>query len=55
MHTRGYNEKGYYIKAPFAPSLKTLKSLNREVGPFFLGDTSIWGLPSVSSLSDYSI
>ena len=36
-------------------SLKTLTSLNKEVGPFFLGDSSIWSLPSVSSLSDYSI
>ena len=35
--------------------LKTLTSLNKEVGPFFLSDNSIWGLPSVSSLSDYSI
>ena len=34
------------------PSLKTLTSLNKEVRPFFLSDDSIWGLPSVSSLSD---
>ena len=34
--------------------LKTLTSLNKEVRPFFLGDNSIWRLPSVSSLSDYS-
>ena len=32
--------------------LKTLTSLNKEVRPFFLSDDSIWGLPSVSSLSD---
>ena len=36
-------------------SLKTLTSLNKEVRPFFLSDNSIWSLPSVSSLSDYSI
>ena len=36
-------------------SLKTLTSLNKEVWPFFLGDSSIWSYPSVSSLSDYSI
>ena len=36
-------------------TLKTLTSLNKEVRPFFLSDDSIWGLPSVSSLSDYSI
>ena len=36
-------------------SLKTLTSLNKEVRPFFLCDNSIWGYPSVSSLSDYSI
>ena len=36
-------------------TLKTLTSLNKEVRPFFLGDNSIWSLPSVSSLSDYSI
>ena len=37
------------------PTLRTLTSLNKEVRPFFLSDTSIWSLPSVSSLSDYSI
>ena len=36
-------------------TLKTLTSLNKEVWPFFLSDNSIWSLPSVSSLSDYSI
>ena len=36
-------------------SLKTLTSLNKESRPFFLGDNSIWSLPSVSPLSDYSI
>ena len=36
-------------------SMKALTSLNKEVRPFFLSDDSIWGLPSVSSLSDYSI
>ena len=36
-------------------TLKTLTSLNKEVRLFFLGDHSIWSLPSVSSLSDYSI
>ena len=36
-------------------ALKTLTSLNKEVRPFFLGDTSIWSYPSVSSLSDCSI
>ena len=36
-------------------ALKTLTSLNKEVGPFFLSDSSIWCFPSVSSLSDYSI
>ena len=30
-------------------------SLNKESRHFFLGDNSIWSLPSVSSLSDYSI
>ena len=35
--------------------LKTLTSLNKEVWPFFLSDTSILSYPSVSSLSDYSI
>ena len=34
--------------------LKTLTSLFKEVRPFFLGDTSIWTYPSVSSFSDYS-
>ena len=37
------------------PTLKTLTSLNKEVRPFFLGDSSIWSFPSLSSLSDYSI
>ena len=36
-------------------TLKTLTSLNKEVRPFLLSDNSIWSLPSVSSLSDYSI
>ena len=36
-------------------TLKTLTSLNKESRPFFLSDNSIWSLPSVSSLSDYSI
>ena len=36
-------------------TLKTLTSLNKEVRPFFLSDNSIWSLPSLSSLSDYSI
>ena len=40
-------------------SLKTLTSLNKEVRvtvrPFLLSDSRIWSLPSVSSLSDYSI
>ena len=36
-------------------TLKTLTSLNKEVRPFFLGDSSIWSFASVSSLSDYSI
>ena len=36
-------------------TLKTLTSLNKEVRLFFLSDNSIWSLPSVSSLSDYSI
>ena len=39
-------------------SLKVLENpnlLNKEVRPFFLSDNSIWSLPSVSSLSDYSI
>ena len=35
--------------------LKTLTSLNKEVRPFFPSDISIWSLPSVSSVSDYSI
>ena len=35
-------------------SLKTLASLNKEVWPFFLSDNSIWSVPSVSSLSDYT-
>ena len=26
-------------------ALKTLTSLNKEVGPFFLGDNSIWSFP----------
>ena len=39
----------------FSETLKTLTSLNKEVRPFFLGDNSIWSLPSVSSLSNYSI
>ena len=30
-------------------------SLNKEVGPCFLGDKSMWRIPSVSSPSDYSI
>ena len=38
-----------------AESLKTLTSLNKEVRPFFLGDSGIWSFPSTSSLSDYSI
>ena len=36
-------------------SLKTLTSLNKDVRPFFLSDNSIWRIPSVSSLSDYSM
>ena len=36
-------------------TLKSLASLNKEVRPFFLGDNTISSLPSVSSLSDYSI
>ena len=36
-------------------ALKTLTSLKKESRPFFLGDDSIWSLPSVSSLSDCSI
>ena len=37
-------------------ALKTVTSLNKESEwPFFLGDKSIWSVPSVSSLSDYSI
>ena len=39
----------------FMCALKALTSLNKEVRPFFLSDNSIWSLPSVSSLSDYSI
>ena len=39
----------------FVLTLRTLTSLNKEARPFFLSDTSIWSLPSVSSLSDYSI
>ena len=39
-----------------SPSLENpVTSLNKEVRPFFLSDNSIWSLPSVSSLSDYSI
>ena len=30
-------------------------SLNMEVRPFLLCDTSIWSFPFVSSLSDYSV
>ena len=30
-------------------------SLNKEVRPLFLGDSTIWSFPAVSSLSDYSI
>ena len=33
-------------KSLLGPALKTLTSLNKEVGPFFLGDNSIWGFPS---------
>ena len=40
---------------PSARPLKALTSLNKEVRLFFLSDNSIWSLPSVSSLSDYSI
>ena len=36
-------------------ALKALTSINKEVRPFFLSDTSIWSFPSVSSLSGYSI
>ena len=36
-------------------ALTTLTSLNKESRPFVLGDNSIWGFPSVSSLSDCSI
>ena len=32
------------------PTLKTLTSLNKEVRPFFLGDTSIWHFPSLEVL-----
>ena len=39
----------------FLRTLKTQTSLNKEARPFFLSDNSIWSLPSVSSLSDYSI
>ena len=38
----------------YTVTLKTLTSLNKEVRPFFLGDNSIWRLPSPSSLNDYS-
>ena len=41
--------------ATVASFLKNLTSLNKEVRQFCLGDNSIWSLPSVSSLSDYSI
>ena len=43
------------VEKLFDTSLKTLTSLNKEVRVFFLSDNSIWSLPSVSSLSDYSI
>ena len=32
-------------------TLKTLTSLNKEAGPYFLGDTSIWSFTSVSPLA----
>ena len=35
-------------------ALKTVTSFNKESRPFFLGDSNIWSVPSVSSLSDYS-
>ena len=37
-----------------AAILKTLNSLKRESRLFFLGHNSIWSLPSVSFLGDYS-
>ena len=56
---KGLSVKGHRVISPILglilPPLKTLTSLNKEVRPFFLSDDSIWGLPSVSSLSDYSI
>ena len=36
-------------------TLKTRTSSNKKFRPFFLVDNSIWILPSVSSLRDYSI
>ena len=41
--------------SPPIKTLKTLTSLNKEVRTFFLGDNSTWSIPSLSSLSDYSI
>ena len=35
--------------------LKTVTTLNKEVSPFFVSDSSIRSFPSFSSLSDYSI
>ena len=40
--------------SPFT-TLKTLTSLNKEVRLFLLSDNSIWNIPFVSSLGDYSI
>ena len=48
------NWAGPIANRSYTKSLKTLTSLNKQVRPFFLGDTSIWSFPSVSSLSDCS-
>ena len=39
----------------FVTLLQNPNSLNKESGPIFLGDNSIWSSSSVSFLSDYSI
>ena len=54
-----YKRKFFFVRHKSGrrkqPTLKALTSLNKESRPFFLGDNSIWSMPSLSSLSDCSI
>ena len=49
------NEIAVIRIAAISDPLKTPTFLNKDVRPFFLSNDSIWSLPSVFFLSDYSI